>query len=602
MSFFNVVPKTASQLAPRTIEAEPYEIKITKKRICVFDTETDPFGFDNEGAGVVVKPFTAGFYDGSAYYDFWGDNCIDQFFAHLATSYEGEELLIYAHNGGNFDFYFCMDYVDEGSQPFIIGGRLARMMFQGQEFRDSYSLIPVAMAAYEKTEIDYDKFTVPNREANKKEIRAYQKDDCLFLYDLVSNAHKLFGDKLTMASVALPMLRSYHGFETVNEKTDTSLRDYYFGGRCECFEVGDLRPSPGKEFYIYDVNSMYPHVMASAQHPVSGSPKYQSRITDKTAFATIDATSYGALPVRGDSGGLEFPHGRRTYHASIHEIAAGLDTGLLRIHKVIKSVYFDVMTTFDDFINTFYNMRMEARANNDKLRDLFYKLVMNSSYGKFAQDPRKYEQYMYNPVMMPSPIRCNECRTKREKHNDLTKCAICEAGISAYDGWYIHTKRGENIIYARPSSRLNSFGFYNVATAASITGAARALLLRGISGATRPLYCDTDSIICEGLDNVPMGDKQLGAWKTEAVGDRCAIAGKKLYAVFNDGEAIKSASKGVKLTPAEIARVCAGEVIEYANPVPKFHLDGSVDFTTRRVSRTGKVLAPSRVSPVGIFG
>jgi hypothetical protein len=79
-------------------------------------------------------------------------------------------------------------------------------------------------------------------------------------------------------------------------------------------------------------------------------------------------------------------------------------------------------------------------------------------------------------------------------------------------------------------------------------------------------------------------ETELGGWKLEAIGDRIAIGGKKLYTIYNKidlaerGEAIKKASKGVRLTPQEIIAVCNGQEVVYQNPVPHFSLDGSADF------------------------
>ena len=133
-----------------------------------------------------------------------------------------------------------------------------------------------------------------------------------------------------------------------------------------------------------------------------------------------------------------------------------------------------------------------------------------------------------------------------------------------------------------------------MATAASITGAARANLLRNLALSKRPIYCDTDSIICEGFRG-ELDETRLGGWKLEAEGDRAAIAGKKLYTVFDSAElkdtgaSIKLASKGVRLTPREIVAVCNGDEVTYRNPVPSFKLDGSAEFITRRINKTGSI-------------
>lgn len=566
------------------IEPVPYSIKEVKGRVATFDTETDPFA-----PGRVVAPFTCGLYfpDTGEYVDFWGDDCISQFFGYLEANFKPQELSIFVHNGGNFDFYFLLEYFDKGHAPFIINGRLVRIMAGGQEFRDSYAMIPVALGAYEKTSIDYRCLERGFRDVYKETILSYQKDDCVNLAELVVSWLDMFGNKLTMASVALPMLRSYHGFDIVSESTDKEMRPYYFGGRNQCFATGVLKG----DFKIYDINSSYPNVMKRFKHPISGAPNYEPRITARTHFAKIRAWSLGALPVRGKGGGLEFPIGTFDFFACIHEINAGLETGTLRIIKVYHSIYFEQEADFSEFIDEFYAKRMKARADDDKIRVLFYKLVMNSSYGKFAQDPRKYENWLFNPDEIPKPFYCAPCHASilagiNEKH-----CDNCTKGETSPYGWFLHTCNNGVNIYAAPQM-IRGGSFFNVATAASITSAARANLLRGIQAAVRPVYCDTDSVICEHLEatasnGITLDSNELGAWDTEATGDTLAIAGKKMYALFNEGESIKKASKGVKLTANEIVRVANGETIEYANPVPKFRLGQEPLFISRRIKATG---------------
>ena len=96
--------QVAAYLAKREAERclpVPYKRKVAKKIIAVVDTETDPFA-----QGVVVAPFCLGFDTGERYVEFWGDDCVKQFFEYLATlTAEGDEYIIYAHNGGKFAFF-----------------------------------------------------------------------------------------------------------------------------------------------------------------------------------------------------------------------------------------------------------------------------------------------------------------------------------------------------------------------------------------------------------------------------------------------------------------------------------------------------------------
>jgi hypothetical protein len=543
----------------------PYKMQATKKIIAVVDCETDPFA-----PNFLVKPFAIGFDTGERYVDFWGDDCVKQFFEYLATlTAEGYEFIIYAHNGGKFDFFFFLDYLDADQAPLIMGGRLVKISFAGQEFRDSFAIIPQALSSYKKDEIDYDKFKRETREKHRVEILKYLRSDCVYTRELIVGFHDMFGDKLTIASASLPMLNSFTGFEKISgDGFDERFRRYYFGGRNQCFETGVLLPKYGSHFYVYDRNSMYPAVMRDELHPVSNRPELQTSIDKDTDFAFIEAENNGALPMRAEDGGLDFTVKYGKFYATIHEINAGLETGTLKIKRVIHAWKFDRKASFAEFVDQFYNLRLQAKANGDKVRDILYKFCLNSGYGKFALNPRKFKQWAMTIGEVPEP----------------------QATAAEPNGWALHSQCGDLFIWSRPNPRRG--GFYNVATAASITGSARANLLRNIALAKRPVYCDTDSIICEGFAG-ETNETELGGWKLEAIGDRIAIGGKKLYTIYNKqdlserGEAIKKASKGVRLTPKEIIAVCNGDEIVYQNPVPHFSLDGSADFIERRIRATG---------------
>lgn len=546
-----------AEIMHKKFEPKPYKLKVTEKIIGVVDSETDPFAH-----GLAVKPFTIGVALPDRYVDFWGDNCVEQFFEWLAC--EEDEYILYAHNGGKFDFYFFLKYLDVDQSPLIMNSRLVKIFFQGQEFRDSFAIIPQALSSYKKDEIDYAKFTRAKRERHRAEILAYQKSDCLYTLDLIMGFHELFGDKLTVASAALPMLHSFHGFDRMGPTQDARFRDYYYGGRVECFERGVLLPKPGKKWRVYDRNSMYPSEMEESVHPISAQAEIQSAIDARTDFACIDAYSEGALPVRGEDGSLSFPHARGIFHATIHEINAGLETGTLRINRVKHAWAFARKTSFKEFVRTFYNLRLEAKEMNDKIRDILYKLILNSAYGKFALNPDKFKQFMLTLGEVPEPLATRD----------------------SPKGWSLEVQTGDVFIWSRPNPRKG--GHYNVATAASITGAARANLWLNIQCAERPIYCDTDSIICQDFHG-DLDEKRLGGWKLEAEGDMAAVAGKKLYAVFNEHEAIKKAAKGVGISAQDIVEICRGQTILFENPAPTFKLDGSVQFVKRNVRMTGAV-------------
>jgi hypothetical protein len=139
--------------------------------------------------------------------------------------------------------------------------------------------------------------------------------------------------------------------------------------------------------------------------------------------------------------------------------------------------------------------------------------------------------------------------------------------------------------------------YYNVATAASITGWVRAYLFESICKAEGVVYCDTDSIFCTDAPNLKLS-KELGDWGID--GEFKAgggVAGKKLYSFElkvpkrdkKTGEIVqthKVASKGAKLTPAQVIQVCQGETVLYKRDSPTYSLKKPPEFIDRRIRMT----------------
>jgi hypothetical protein len=523
----------------------------TKKQkfiTATLDIETDPFLF-----GRTPLPFACGFYDGENYHQTWGDSCIAEMMEYLDSL--PDNYRIYVHNGGGFDFYFLQDFIT--NPLFFIKTRVAKCgLLDRHELRDSYKMLPIPLSAYAKEEIDYNKFEYGVRERHKQEILRYLFLDCKYLYDLVSAFITKFGDHLTIGSAAIRLLKRHHPNKHESTFFDALFREYYLGGRTECFEVGGLKG----DFKIYDVNSMYPYVMAAREHPFGNQYKLTGKLPDSGFyFAKIEATSRGALPIRSDKGtkSISFPHGRNMFIATSHEIRQAQELGLLDIHRVIECRAWKETQTFATYVNECMAGKLAAEARGDKAERTFYKLLANNGYGKFGQDPRKYRD-----------------------------CIIVDSYDEAeQQGYAVSTTFGDRLIAEKPAD-LKPYSFNNVAIAASITSASRAELLRGIANAERPVYCDTDSIICEGL-NMPLHPTELGAWKTEARLDRLYIAGKKLYAGFLDNKPAKKASKGVDLDHSTIAQIALGEnepLVKRDAPLLKFGQEAK--FIARKITRT----------------
>ncbi len=513
-----------------------------QKTVCTIDAETDPFKY-----GRVPKPFAWGFFDGDSYVEFWGDDCTEQLMEYLEDE---SDLILYAHNGGKFDFHYLLPYLDEDLM--IINGRIAKAtMFDGRiELRDSWLILPLPLAQHDKDVIDYAKFERPVRNKHKNEISRYLQKDCKSLHQWVTDFIAEFGSGLTLAGAAFKQLKAT-SYEVGNtfDVYDSCFRDFYYGGRVQCFDVGSFY---GEMLYI-DINSAYSHGMMhkhwyGAQH-IEG-----TTLPDKgengSWYAVIDAISYGALPFRGEDKKLYFPNDEkvRRYKVSGWEIISGLKTNTLKIQKVIQTFRPLFTSDFSEYVDKFFAMKQAATEAGDKTKRGFAKLFLNSCYGKFGQDGRKFEKF-----------------------------AIVDFGeIPEGEGWipYSDTPTGQ-VIFSRPDPQDK---FFNVAVAGSVTGFVRAYLWEALCKADTPLYCDTDSIICRGFDgNVGKG---LGEWDIEARPVEAHIAQRKMYALrmpinseFGPVNKTKVASKGVKLKFDQIKHgVITGENLTSKREAPAFSL------------------------------
>ena len=503
------------------------------------DLETDPFEH-----GLLVEAFVCGFYDGNTFVYFWGKNWLDKFIEHLKSIPPG---IIYIHNGGKFDFFHMLKLFL--GKMMLINSRIVRAESPtGHEFRDSLAILPFSLSKYKKDDIDYNKLKKGVRQKHKAEIISYLKGDCVYLWELCSEFFKEFGDNITIGGTAMRELQKLHKFTTLRESEDAVVRDkYYYGGRVQCFRKGIVNAP----LRIYDVNSMYPFSMKNYKHPIGKQIASTSKTNKNTCFISVLGKNYGAFPVREKTGGIRFDVESGVFHVTRHEWDVAIRHGLFEPQKIISCVNFEDRSTFAEFVDKFYNLRNQAKIDGDDIRTLFYKFVLNSAYGKFAQNPKNYRDYQ-----------------------------ITGDGATV-ENWrpdYVSDK--SHIIWSTPSK---VFTRYNVATACSITGAARSILLEALAHAKNAVYCDTDSIICEEITGVKLDDKELGAWKFEGSGDKIAIAGKKLYAVFDGEKCIKKANKGVRITAAEIVRAAQGETIETHRLAPSYKLDGNHQFISRKV-------------------
>lgn len=542
--------------------------------IWALDCETDPFkkGRDNP------RPFLWGAYCRALNrYETFG------FGPQVLDFFRERRCCVYAHNGGRFDFHYLRDGFESEQQILIINGRISKFRVGRAEFRDSFSLLPVPLSAYQKEKVDYALFEPEIRDLpdNKKMIETYLRSDCVNLAELLFEFASRFGRPLTQAGCAMAYYIKHYRNGVKPRQTAIQFeryKPYFFGGRVECFKAG----YGVQDFKVVDKNSAYPDAMLKGDHPLSPVGVLLTDIPSAIEQCLISLTgvSEGALPYRELDGSLIFPRDKveREYHVTGWELKKALELKLVKITRVAEVHQFDETQNFRGYIEHFYNERLAAKAKGDKAGDLFAKLFMNSCYGKFASDPSKYHDFM-----IVAPERLGEMQAK---------------GWQAYKPW------GDGRWLCYQPQPVERHWYYNIATAASITGYVRAGLLDDLNQAQGLLYCDTDSISAERVDRLKMGPA-LGEWKLELECDEYAITGKKTYAFrsafnqqWNEKEklyeypkgAYKIACKGVDLDASDIIRASKGETVLYEPEVPTYSITRpNPVLINRTVSLTARV-------------
>lgn len=599
-------PSTGEAISNADRQRKFRSVKAAKREqnIAVLDMETDPFDEKNRSP---IFPFCAELYsDQFESVVIWDENP-ESFIDKIIKAIEGlpEPYTIYAHNGGKFDFMFFVHKL-RGAVSFK-GRGIMEANIGAHRLRDSFHIIPERLAAFQKEAFNYSKMKRGERRKHKAEILEYLHSDCVYLFDIVRKFVSDFGLKMSIGQAAMTQLKEHYEVEKLTDGFDAFLRQWFFGGRVDCLRgrgrfTGDYR--------LYDVNSMYPHVMAKYDHPIGGFAHYVLRWGtpgNNTVFIKLRCDNpKGAFvarhPVTGETTS-RIESGE--FFVTIWEYEIALKYNLISNVEVLLCVDCSARSNFSQFVQPLYAKRLETKSLLNVLKregaeasqryidlkkdDTFYKLILNNAYGKFAQNPRNYkEHWLTDPNENPPPEWLKSLEKLPDEQRAKYLLPLHEHPLY----W----------IWQKPAPMFN---FNNVGVAASITGAARAVLLEALQHAVDPVYCDTDSIVCRELSNVPIHKTELGAWDLEDEFSEILILGKKLYSPryksakkrtpeqLQDGISPEYGvkSKGVsRLIWDDMEAMLRGETVETVNRAPTLTKYGTQTYIVRQVRATAPLL------------
>ena len=309
-------------------------------------------------------------------------------------------------------------------------------------------------------------------------------------------------------------------------------RESYRGGRCECFYLGELK---NDNYYIIDVNSLYPFVMRNNLFPVKYQKIYQGlslasldeHLEDNAAVAKVlIETNEPIYAVRRKR--TIFPIGRFWVTLTTPELKYALEHN--HILSVGRCVIYEQANIFKSYVDRFYSMRLEFKSAGISEYENLCKLLLNTLYGKFGQ---KAEQWK----------KIGDCPNEPDRVEILF--IVSPRSIKR-----IRYLLGEIFELVGYGECFNSFP----AIAAHVTAFGRLYLwdLMKQVGERNYFYCDTDSLIIneKGLDNLQgcLDDIKLGSLKIEDTMRCLTLRGLKDYTTAG-----KNVVKGIRKNAVQLS-------------------------------------------------
>jgi len=320
-----------------------------------------------------------------------------------------------------------------------------------------------------------------------------------------------------------------------NEQAINLERDSYRGGRTECFYLGELK---NETYYMLDVNSLYPFVMANSSFP----NKYlrimsncsietlDSWLQDKSVIAKVfidtDEPVYAVSRER-----TIFPVGQFWVTLTTPELKYALEHN--HIVKIEQAVIYEQANIFKSYVDRFYALRQEFKSAGVAEYEELCKKMLNSLYGKFGQKAEVWE-------------KVGECPKERDR---VEVCFLSNGGRTKMVRYLL----GEIFELKGYEESFNSFP----AIASQVSAQARMYLwqLMQCAGEGNYFYCDTDSLIVndDGLWNLwdLLDDVRLGGLKVVEKMPCLIIKGLKDY-VIGSKQVIKGIRKNAVETQAGV--------------------------------------------------
>ena len=272
----------------------------------------------------------------------------------------------------------------------------------------------------------------------------------------------------------------------------------YKGGRCEAFKRGQIP----EKIFAYDKVSLYPSVMYKYPFPMgfNGFKEKNDVNLCHDGFANVLVSSDTEIPFlcikrlcEDGNVKLVFPNGKFKGWFTYPELRYFCRMGYGKILKTYEA--FEVQKCqyyFKDYIDEFFTLK-----NNDKEHASFWKLLMNSLYGKFAQDAHSPElQVNANGEIIPF-------KEIQNKKLNLRTNILVSSYIAAYSRIEMHKeylKAGvKNLVYTDTDSIHSLKPYSNIGTNLGDLG----FVCEGSGTYIRSkFYILNDMVKCRGMEHI----------------------------------------------------------------------------------------------------
>ena len=424
----------------------------------VFDTEALDWN----------RLYAIGIYDGKQVLTHISDNEPNSAFIEWLLNNLNDGDVVYAHNGGKYDFLFLFQYIQQNKLKIrdikVIHASVVmlRIEYKGKviEFRDSFAILPVSLknltidynVEHKKLQMDY------NLGINDKRFLEYFKNDLMGLYEVLEQSKELLNSYTIASATMNNYLKNFYKKKVSNYsfKVDELFRNGYYGGRVEIFKMR------GENLHYYDVNSLYPSVMYDFEYPLieNNNIEYVNEfIPDALGYyyirVKVPETEYiPLLPYRDKEGKLLFPQGTWQGWYYSPEVSKAIELGY--DVKVIKGYVFKRTDyIFREFVDYYYNIK----KNSSGAKKFIAKLMLNSLYGKFGQhreldtfEVSEDSPYMYLPYL--NLVRVKTLSYAKYIHSEIAGLITSYARLRLYS---LFERAGkENIYYCDTDSVITS--------------------------------------------------------------------------------------------------------------------------------------------------